>query len=67
MKFTKQTAAALTLPEGKREHFEWDDDMPGFGVRLRESVGRTSRTWTIQSGQRRHPSRKPRRRAENHP
>ena len=48
MKFTKQTAAALTLPEGKQEHFEWDDDMPGFGVRLRESAGRTSVTWTVQ-------------------
>jgi integrase len=35
MKFTKQAIDAMTLPEGKTEHFEWDDGMPGFGVRLR--------------------------------
>ena len=50
MKFTKQIVAALTLPEGKREQFEWDASMPGFGVRLRQSgPNRTSATWVIQS------------------
>jgi integrase len=49
MKFTKQTAVGLSLPEGKREHFEWDDDLPGFGVRLRRSgMKRTSSTWVVQ-------------------
>ena len=47
MKFTKQAIAALTMPKGKREHFEWDDDLPGFGVRLRAGVS-LSLTWVIQ-------------------
>jgi integrase len=50
MKFTKRTAAGLGLPQGKREHFEWDDDLPGLAVRLRQSGGnRTSATWVVQS------------------
>jgi integrase len=49
MKFSKHTAAGLSLPEGKREHFEWDDDLPGFGVRMRRGdANRTSSTWVVQ-------------------
>jgi integrase len=44
MKFTTDTVTALRLPAGKRDHFEWDDDLPGFGVRLR---GNTKR-WAVQ-------------------
>jgi integrase len=47
MKFSKQAIAALTMPKGKREHFEWDDDLPGFGARLRSGVS-LSLTWVIQ-------------------
>jgi hypothetical protein len=36
MKFTKTTIAALEMPEGKTDHIEWDSDMPGFGIRLRD-------------------------------
>ena len=35
MKLTQKTIAALILPEGKSDHIEWDNDLPGFGVRLR--------------------------------
>ena len=35
MKLTAAAVAALTLPPGKSEHFEWDSELPGFGVRLR--------------------------------
>ena len=35
MKLTSKTAAALTLPAGKSEVIVFDDDIPGFGVRLR--------------------------------
>jgi hypothetical protein len=35
MKLDKTTVASLALPKGKNELFVWDDDLPGFGVRLR--------------------------------
>jgi integrase len=35
MKLTKDTVAKLTLPPGRSEHVIWDDDISGFGVRLR--------------------------------
>ena len=44
MKFTKTAVKALAIPLGKNDHFVWDDDMPGFGVRLR---GNTAR-WVVQ-------------------
>lgn len=37
MKFTKANVAALKLPAGKTDHIEFDEGMPGFGVRIRES------------------------------
>lgn len=48
MKFSKHTAIDLSLSVDERDRFEWDDDMPGFGVRLRQSAGRTSVTWVVQ-------------------
>jgi integrase len=35
MKLTKDTVAKFTLPAGRNEHVVWDDDISGFGVRLR--------------------------------
>src|SRR5262249_44619034 len=57
MKLTAKVAAALTLPPGKTEHIEWDDD--GFGLRLRRSHDGSTvlKSWTVQS---RHGGRKPR-------
>jgi Arm DNA-binding domain len=45
MKFTVKTTAALQLPSGKTDHVFWEDDFPGFGLRLREGG---SRNWVFQ-------------------
>jgi integrase len=42
MKLTNDTVAALS--PGKVERIEWDDDLPGFGVRLRGG----SKRWVVQ-------------------
>jgi integrase len=41
VKLTTKSTARLTLPPGKADHIEWDDDVAGFGLRLREGGGRT--------------------------
>jgi integrase len=49
MKLDAKTVAALTLPLGKTDHFEWDDEMSGFGFRLRRGSGdKVLRTWNVQ-------------------
>jgi integrase len=48
MKFTAKTIAALVLPSGKADHFEWDDDLPRFGYRLRQSGDKVNRSWVVQ-------------------
>jgi hypothetical protein len=45
MKLTKSTIRALALPEGVRDHTFFDDDLPGFGLRLRASG---VKRWVIQ-------------------
>jgi integrase len=35
MRLTEAAARAITLPQGKRDHVEWDDTIPCFGVRVR--------------------------------
>jgi hypothetical protein len=44
MKFTKDAVSALALPAGKDDHIEWDDALPGFGVRMRGNGKR----WVVQ-------------------
>jgi len=44
MKLTRDAVVALTQPKGKSDHFVWDDDMPGFGVRMRGDRKR----WIVQ-------------------
>ena len=41
MKLTVGRISGLRLPPGKTDHIEWDDDVAGFGVRLRESGSRS--------------------------
>jgi hypothetical protein len=43
MKLTATTVKTAELPAGKTEAIFFDDDIPGFGLRLRE--GGSSRTW----------------------
>ena len=45
MKLTQKTIAALALPAGKTEIIVFDEDLPGFGVRMR--AGGT-RSWIYQ-------------------
>ena len=41
MKLTKPSIERLALPPGKREAIFFDDDVPGFGLRLRAGGSRT--------------------------
>jgi integrase len=45
MKLTVKNVRALQLPEDKTDHLVWDDDIPGFGLRLRAGG---SRNWVFQ-------------------
>jgi hypothetical protein len=45
MKLTQKTIAALALPEGKRETIIFDEDMAGFGLRVRAGG---KRVWIFQ-------------------
>jgi integrase len=45
MKLTKSTIRALALPEGVSDHTFFDDDVPGFGLRLRASG---AKRWVVQ-------------------
>jgi integrase len=45
VRLTARNAEALRLPPGKRDHIEFDDRVPGFGLRIREGGGRT---WVYQ-------------------
>lgn len=45
MRFTQQNVRLVSLPAGKAELLVFDDDLPGFGVRLR---GGGKRTWIVQ-------------------
>ncbi len=45
MKLTARNTAGLKTPPGKQDHIEFDDDIPGFGLRMREGG---SRVWIFQ-------------------
>src|SRR3712207_5042165 len=44
MRFTRQSVADLAIPAGKPYHIEWDEALPGFGVR----VNHTNKVWVVQ-------------------
>jgi integrase len=49
MKLTQKSAGVLKLAHGKDDHIEWDDDLAGFGIRLRRSGnGRVRKSWVVQ-------------------
>jgi integrase len=45
MKLTRQSIAKLSLPAGKSEAIKFDDEVAGFGLRVRAGG---SRTWIVQ-------------------
>jgi Arm DNA-binding domain len=45
VKLTQKTVAALALPEGKTEAIMFDDDLGGFGLRIRAGG---ARSWIYQ-------------------
>jgi integrase len=49
MKLDAKTIASLTLPEGRDDYTWWDDDLVGFGYRLRRRLdGRPHASWVAQ-------------------
>ena len=50
---TKATLAELARPADKDDHIEWDEDLPGFGVRLRGKTKRFVVQYRLGSQQRR--------------
>ena len=45
MRLDAKTIATLYLPPGKDDHIEWDSDLAGFGLRLRQGG---KRVWVVQ-------------------
>jgi integrase len=48
LKLTKKAVEALMLPDGKSDAIFFDDDLPGFGFRLRRSGDKVGRSWVVQ-------------------
>ena len=48
MRLTSKTVAALDLTDGKDDAIYFDDELPGFGYRLRRSGGKVRRSWIAQ-------------------
>jgi integrase len=48
MKITARTVTGLKLPRDKNDAIYFDDDMPGFGIRLRVSGQQVRRSWVAQ-------------------
>ncbi len=44
MRFTRQAVSNLSIPPGKPYHIEWDEALPGFGVRINP----TNKVWVVQ-------------------
>ena len=53
MKLTRDTISALALPADKADYTEWDDDLPGFGVRMRGGSKKWDCQYRINGKQRR--------------
>ena len=49
MKLTAKAVAALALPGRKTDAIHFDDELPGFGFRLRRgAAGKVLRSWIVQ-------------------
>src|SRR4249919_2263805 len=48
MKLTQTAIAKFKMPKAKGEHIEWDEAMPGFGLRCRAGDQREHRSFIVQ-------------------
>jgi integrase len=48
MKLTQANVSKFKMPAGKSEHIEFDEGMPGFGLRIRKGENREHRTFIAQ-------------------
>jgi integrase len=48
MKLTKTAVSALHLPPGKADAIFFDDEIPGFGLRMRAGSPRSEARWLVQ-------------------
>jgi len=48
MKLTRTAITKYRMPADKAEHIEWDEAMPGFGLRCRAGGKREHRTYVVQ-------------------
>jgi integrase len=60
MKFTNASIARLSAPAGKADHFVWDEETPGFGLRMRGGTTRWIVQYRVGSQQRRESLGDPR-------
>jgi integrase len=56
VRLTKQTIRTLACPPGVKERTYFDDDLPGFGLRVRAGSG--TRSWLYQYADRNHATKK---------
>jgi hypothetical protein len=67
MKIDTQTIRQLELPSGKTDAIYFDDELAGFGIRLRTNGERVRRTWVAQyRAPRPHPTHEDRHRRKAH-
>ncbi len=52
-KLTQGVVDRASLPPGKTDHFVWDSEVPGFGLRLRQGGSRNFVFWYRVGPQRR--------------
>jgi hypothetical protein len=57
LKLNQRNVAGLKLPNGALDKIYFDDELKGFGFRLRNEGGRLSRTWVVQYRARGHTRR----------
>jgi integrase len=50
MKFTVKSLASFSVPTGKTDHIEFDDALPGFGIRFRNGKATWVYQWSTGSG-----------------